>query len=165
MKVPCEVSLLNRQCPTKKNRPVKSTLAIALHPPGKEKSEMFLILFTPQNKCGSRYKTKNNIVKVFTRFVSEGKATISFKEPEHDLLIKCDPIQMKCFLQTLKLGMEGKYEMNKIGLSNLSATALSSKSHPVTKFVVRSRGDYPLKGFPRTITSLYVSFFLLFLLL
>lgn len=160
MKIPCEVSLFNRQCPASftKIRPVKSTLAIALHPPNKEKSEMFLILFTPQNKTGARYKTKNNIVKVFTRFVSEGKATISFKEPAHDLLIKCDPVQIKCFLQTLKLGFEGKFEMNKIGLGNLGATALSSKSHPVMKFVVRSRGDYPLKGFPRTITSLYVSF-------
>lgn len=159
MKVTCEVSLLDRKGHKPKIRPVKSTLAIAIHPPNKEKSEMFLILFTPQQKTGCRYKLNKNINKIFTRFIGEGKTTISFKEPEHDLLIKCDPVQLKCFLSTLKLGIEGKCKMNEIGLSNLGATAFSAKAHPVTKFIVKSRGDYPLKGFPRTLTRLNVSFF------
>ena len=32
-------------------------------------------------------QVKNNISKVFTRFIQEGKATIKFKEPAHDLAI------------------------------------------------------------------------------
>ena len=30
---------------------------------------------------------KNNITKVFAKFVQDGKATIKFKEPAHDLFI------------------------------------------------------------------------------
>ena len=32
-------------------------------------------------------QVKNNIVRVFTKFVREGKATIKFKDPAHDIAI------------------------------------------------------------------------------
>jgi len=32
-------------------------------------------------------QVKNNIVKVFTKFVQEGKATIKFRDPAHDIAI------------------------------------------------------------------------------
>lgn len=43
-----------------------------------------------------------NIEAVFTKFVSEGKFTIRFKEPAHDLCVKADPVLAKTFLQTCK---------------------------------------------------------------
>lgn len=33
------------------------------------------------------YKVKRNVVKVFSKFVEQGKATIKFREPAHDLAI------------------------------------------------------------------------------
>ena len=35
---------------------------------------------------------KNNITKVFTRFLQEGKATIKFKDPAHDIAISKVPL-------------------------------------------------------------------------
>lgn len=156
MKLLCDTVVVNRQCPNLKSSSVKSTLAIGYHPPGKENAELFIIHFTLKNKSGLRYKVKNNLNKIFTKFVNDGKATISFKLPEHDLQIKCDPIQLKCFLKALKLGLEGKQEMNKIGLSSLAVTPVSNKKHPVTKLCITSRADYPTKGFPKTLQTLSI---------
>ena len=33
------------------------------------------------------FQIRNNICKVFSKFIQEGKATIKFKEPAHDLSI------------------------------------------------------------------------------
>lgn len=157
MKLLCDVNIINRLAPHVKNRTVKSTLAIGYHPPNKENSELFLILFTAQNKSGQRYKIHENVQKVFTRFISEGKATISFKVPDHDLQIKCDPVQLKFFLNILKKGIDGNFNPgDKNGLPVLAAQPLSQKSRPVAKLVIKSRSDYPLKGFPRTLTTLFV---------
>lgn len=157
MKILCDTTLYNRSRTIHTGiRAQKSTVAIGSHPPNKETAELFLLLFTPTNKTGTRYKLKSNIEKVFAKFCAQGKTTISFKEPPHDLQIKCDPIQLKCFLQTLKLAMTGEYDRRKLGLSSISATAIPSTAHPVTKLVIRSRGEFPLKGLPRTLTSLHV---------
>lgn len=43
-----------------------------------------------------------NIEAVFTKFVSEGKFTIRFKMPEHDLCVKTDPVLAKSFLHICK---------------------------------------------------------------
>lgn len=157
MKILCDTTLYNRYNATSNGmRAQKATIAIGLHPPNKENSELFLLHFTPTNKTGTRYKLKTNIEKVFAKFCAEGKTTISFKEPPHDLQIKCDPVQLKCFLQTLKLAMTGQYDRQKLCLSSIAATAIPSTAHPTTKLVIRSRGEFPLKGLPRTLTSLHV---------
>jgi LRR-repeat protein 1 len=101
---------------------------------------------------------KKNIEQVFTRFVNEGKATIRFKHPPHDVCIKCDVLQLKLFLQTLKLGLGEKLPEKTLMLSNIAAT---SKVPPIpkTKFVVLSKAAYPtLEGFPRTLQILKVKY-------
>lgn len=158
MKILCDTTLINRANPQGGTiRAQKSTIAIGMHPPNKENPQLFLLHFTPPNKTGTRYKLMKNIEKVFTKFCAEGKATISFKEPTHDIQIKCDPIQLKCFLQTLKLAMNGTYDKDKLNLSSIAATPIPTTAHPITKLVIRSRGEFPLKGLPRTLTSLHVS--------
>lgn len=158
MKILCDTTLLNRANPLTNSgiRAPKSTIAIGMHPPNKENAQLFLLYFTPTNKTGTRYKLMKNIEKVFTKFCAEGKTTISFKEPPHDIQIKCDPVQLKCFLQTLKLAMNGKYEKDKLHLSSISATPISTAAHPIKKLIIRSRGEFPLKGLPRTLESLHV---------
>lgn len=158
MKILCETSVQNNISSTQINRWQKSTLAIGVHPPGgKINSEAFILLFTNTNKIGTRYKLRQNIEKIFARFLNDGKATISFKEPPHSVQIKCDSIQLKGFFQVLKLTMEGKYDQAKIGLSTVATTAIPQSSHPVTKLVITSRGAYPVKGLPRTLKILEVN--------
>lgn len=162
MKLICEVSVYNRLAPHVKPRSQQSTLALGYHPPGaaKDPENLFLIHFNATNKAGTRYKIKRNVEKVFTKFVNDGKTTISMKQPPHDLLIRCDPIQLKTFLQTFKVALDGKLEASKLNLSTLAVTGVPQKSMPAKKMTITSPADYPLKGLPKSLTTLNVcSFF------
>lgn len=156
MKIVCETSVVNRQYSNVKNRLQKSTLAIGKHPPNKENTQFYIMLFTVKNHTGQRYQIQNNIDKVFTRFLNEGKITISFKVPEHDIQIKSDAVQMKAFLNVLKLVMQGKQSE---AVSNaIPSFAKVTKHDPGrTKLVIHSRKDYPIKGLPRTLIHLEMS--------
>ncbi|KAH8333104.1 hypothetical protein KR074_005714 [Drosophila pseudoananassae] len=162
MKILCEVQVVNRT--TQANRTpkaVKSTLAIgykqsARDANGNTKKELEMVLFSGQAKTGSRYKVRDNINAVHTKFVLDGKVTIGFKQPAENLLIKCDPIQLKGFLQTLKLGMEGKDAIN-LRLNIAGATAIPQKAQPQVRMVISKRSEYPIKGFPRTLKSLTIN--------
>ncbi|XP_037709270.1 leucine-rich repeat-containing protein 58 [Drosophila subpulchrella] len=162
MKILCEVQVVNRTTQANRTpRPVKSTLAIgykqsARDSNGNTKKELEMVLFSGQNKTGHRYKVKDNIHAVHTKFVLDGKATIGFLQPAENLLIKCDPIQLKGFLQTLKLGMDGKDAIN-LRLNIASATAIPQKAQPQVRMVVSKRSEYPIKGFPRTLKSLTIN--------
>ncbi|ALC38092.1 Lrr47 [Drosophila busckii] len=162
MKILCEVQVVNRNTQANRTpRAVKSTLAMgykqsARDSNGNTKKELELVLFTPQVKAGSRYKVRENIHCVHTKFVLDGKVTIGFKQPAENLLIKCDPIQLKGFLQTLKLGMEGKDTMN-LRLNIAAATAIPQKSQPQTRMTINRRSEYPIKGFPRTLKTLCIT--------
>lgn len=156
MKIICEISVHNRLAPHVKSRSQQSTLALGYHPPNtKDVSNLFIIHFSATNKMGTRYKIKRNIEKIFTKFVNDGKTTISFTQPTHDLMIRCDPIQLKCFLKTFKLAMEGKADA--IGLSSLAVTPVPQKSMPAKKLTIQSASDYPLKGLPMCLVELNVS--------
>lgn len=156
MKIICEISVHNRLAPHVKSRSQQSTLALGYHPPNtKDADNLFIIHFSTTNKTGTRYKVKRNIEKVFTKFVGDGKTTISFKQPSHDLMIRCDPIQLKCFLKTFKLAMEGKADA--IGLSSLAVTPVPQKSIPVKKLTILAPSDYPVKGLPMSLVELNVS--------
>ncbi|XP_017098810.2 leucine-rich repeat protein 1 [Drosophila bipectinata] len=162
MKILCEVQVVNRT--TQANRTpkaVKSTLAIgykqsARDANGNTKKELEMVLFSGQAKTGCRYKVRDNINAVHTKFVLDGKVTIGFKQPAENLLIKCDPIQLKGFLQTLKLGMEGKDAIN-LRLNIAGATAIPQKAQPQVRMMISKRSEYPIKGFPRTLKSLTIN--------
>lgn len=160
MKLICEISVYNRLAPHVKPRSQQSTLALGYHPPGagKDAENLFLIHFTAINKVGTRYKLHRNIEKVFTKFVQDGKTTISLKQPPHDLQIRCDPIQLKAFLQTFKSALEGKLDPTKPSLSTLAVTGVPKKAVPVKSMTILTPSDYPLKGLPKTLTTLNVSF-------
>lgn len=159
MKILCDVVVQNNAQPSAIVRHPKATLAIGWHPPNTENSELFLILFGNKNKAGgTRYKVKGNLQKVFSRFLHEGKLTLAFKEPDQSLQLKTDPIQLKSFLSVLKLALDcNKEERNKIGLSTVAVTPITQKSHPVSKLTILNRGDFPIKGLPRTLTSLAIN--------
>lgn len=156
MKIICEIVVHNRLVPHEKSRFQRSTLALGYHPPNtKDVDNLFIIHFSATNKTGIRYKIKRNIEKFFTKFVNDGKTTISFMQPPHDLMIRCDPIQLKCFLKTFKLAMEGNAAA--IGLSSLAVTPVPQKLMPVKKLSILASSDYPVKGLPMTLVQLNVS--------
>lgn len=156
MKIICEVSVHNRLAPHVKSRSQQSTLALGYHPPNtKDVDNLFIIHFSTTNKTGTRYKIKRNIEKVFTKFVDDGKTTMSFKQPPHDLMIRCDPSQLKYFLKAFKLAMVGKADA--IGLSSLAVTPVPQKMIPVRKLKILAPSDYPPNGLPMSLVELNVS--------
>ena len=102
-------------------------------------------------------QVKGNISKVFSKFLNEGKTTISFVVPPHDLMIKADDIiQLKSFLGSIRMVLQGKQlSRGAGGLSTLDSNVKTCR--PKTKLVVTSKSDYPvLEGFPRTLHQLHV---------
>ncbi|KXJ68717.1 leucine-rich repeat protein 1 [Aedes albopictus] len=168
MKIICETCVVNRTVPVAKKPFQKTILAIGKNSE-KKPEEPVIMLITNANKAGTRYTLKKNIAKIFTRFISEGKATISFHIPEHDLQIKSEVIQLTGFLKVLKSILTGEspdsgaapavpMKLPCLTIANKKTSLLSSSSKVLsTKCVIRSRADYPLKGFNRNLTLLQIS--------
>lgn len=158
MKIHCTVCVVNRLLPNLsanvRKRPVKSTLALCKQP---TKEEYCIILFSGQNKTGTKYPLNGNIKQILTRFINEGKCTIQLKNPEHDLGIQAEVIQLKGFLHLLKRAVEGKVSSRELTLSSMSVTPIKPKDIAPTKVVVSKRSDYPSRGFPRTLEYLYIN--------
>ncbi|RZB40416.1 LRR 8 domain containing protein [Asbolus verrucosus] len=158
MKLVCSVSVGNRLLPTlainSKQKHVKSTLALCKHP---NSEDYCIILFTSQNKTGTKYNVKGNISQILTRFINDGKATIQFKMPPHDLYVQSDVIQLKGFLHLLKRVLENKISPKELTYSSMSVTPVAAKDMAPKKLVIKSRSEYPSKGFPRTLESLYIN--------
>lgn len=166
MRVLCEASVIDRNQPQHKGRRLKSAISIGYHSRNEEKAEMFLLHENVANKTGRRYKVKQNINKMFLKFLNEGKATISFKEPPHDLQINCDKIQLVSFMKAFRMGVCGDSDFSNVHISqpNLNArklprlkeTPFSLKNHVNRKMVLKNRSDLD-KGIARTVEDLTVS--------
>lgn len=102
---------------------------------------------------------------MFVKFVNEGKCTIGLKIPEVDLQVKAESIQLKGFLNFMKEGLSGKKTdvskdnkfLRAFGATTSVSTTQNFIAPPVTKMVIKSRGDYPCKGFPRTLKILHIN--------
>ncbi|ETN64429.1 LRR47 protein [Anopheles darlingi] len=178
MKLICETCTINRAVSGGKRVFLKTILAIGK---GSERKadETKIMLITTSNKTGTKYAVLGNIDKIFTRFLEEGKATISFRVPEHDVQIKSDKIQLTAFLKVLKLVLTGGRPGNDGDGKMLSTTAtfvqpvalrlpcltvdskkasmLGSTNVLSTRCVIKHRKDYPSKGFSRLLVSLQIS--------
>ncbi|KAI5643862.1 leucine rich repeat domain-containing protein [Phthorimaea operculella] len=153
MKLQCQVEVVNRILSAHSIRSggkyLKSTLALGKEP--KNENDYFILHFSSVNKTGIKYKVKC-MKQVFVKCLNEGKATIRFEEPPHDLCIKTEPIQLKCFMKLLKQCVTG--DTNALQLSNLSNISVTAKDNAPTKLVIRDRSEFPSKGLPRTLESL-----------
>ncbi|CAO1428024.1 unnamed protein product [Diamesa serratosioi] len=102
---------------------------------------------------------------MFVKFVNEGKCTIGLKVPEVDLQIKAESIQLKGFLNFMKEGLSGKKSdvskdnkfLRVFGATTSVTTTQNFIAPPITKMIIKSRGDYPCKGFPRTLKILHIN--------
>lgn len=156
MKLQCNVEIVNRLHSNinirSSGKYLKSTLALCKEP--KCATEYFIIHFSTVNKTGTKYKVKG-LKQVFVKCLNEGKATLRFEEPPHDLCIKSEAIQLKCFMRLLKSCITG--DTKGLQLTNLSNICVIAKDNAPTKLVVRDRSEFPTKGLPRTLESLYLS--------
>ncbi|XP_053989160.1 leucine-rich repeat protein 1 [Hylaeus volcanicus] len=154
MKLYCNVEVNNRSAPNVvRKKSQRSVLAIGRQTV--KSDDLFILWQTLQNKQGVRYKINCNVSQIFTKFINEGKATIRFLEPPHDLVIQSDIIQLKSFIHTLKLALSKKVNLSVLTISNLNPKSLSAI--PKIKVVVNKSSDYPtLEGFPRTTEELYL---------
>ncbi|XP_046966564.1 leucine-rich repeat protein 1 isoform X2 [Vanessa cardui] len=155
MKLQCQIEVINRvHCSLNirsNGKYLKSTLALGKEP--KNENEYFILLFSSVNKNGTKYKLKS-IKQVFVKCINEGKATIRFEEPPHDLCIKCEVIQLKSFMRLLKSCITG--ETKDLKLSNLSSLAITANNIAPTKLTIHDRSEFPAKGLPRTLESLHI---------
>ncbi|KAJ0175149.1 hypothetical protein K1T71_009290 [Dendrolimus kikuchii] len=156
MKLQCQVEVINRLYVshniTSNGKYLKSTLAIGKEP--KLGTDYFILHFSSVNKTGMKYQVKC-IKQVFVKCMNEGKATIRFEEPPHDLCIKCETIQLKCFMKLLKCCITG--EAKNLPISSLSNISVTAKDNEPKKIVIHNRSEFPMQGLPRTLESLYLS--------
>lgn len=156
MKLSCSVSVENRLLPTlavKGNKKhVKSTLAFCKNPKSKD---FCILLFSSNNKTGTKYDLKC-ITRVLSRFINEGKATIQFETPPHNLFIQADSILLKTFLHVLRRAVENKLTDKDLLATSMSVTATPIK-HPPKKIIIQRRSEYPPKGFPKTVEVLHIN--------
>ncbi|GFT37707.1 leucine-rich repeat protein 1 [Nephila pilipes] len=160
MKITCGVEVSNRAHPaiSVRNKTKYSVATLALCHKFKQEEkhsdkDVFLVLCTHQNPRGTKYKIYNNVEKLFTKFTNDGKATLRFKEPPHDLIIsKADPLQLKGFLHGVGLTIVGQGT----GRIRLSPTP-TKVDRPKQKLAIMQRSNYPVKtGFPSSLTWLQV---------
>lgn len=106
------------------------------------------------------FQVNDNVTQVYNKYVEEGKTTISFAEPPHNLVIQCnDVIQLKTFLRVLKLGLDKKTNLAVLPISNSAPKDITNiLSNSQTKITIKERSKYPvLKGFPKTCRELYLA--------
>lgn len=155
MKLLCETRVYNRRSSGEKRSCfLKSTLLLRQDPPNKKNAELFLIRSTrKQNNTGTRYKLNRNVQRIHTNFVHEVKATISLLQPEHDLMIRSDDVQLNGFVHAMRLGLSG----NTLPIDEMLATTPFLKSKPpITRMKIFQLSKYPLRGFPSTLQTLAV---------
>lgn len=156
MKLQCQVEVINRLYSTLNIRSngkyLKSTLALGKEP--KCVTEYFILHFSSVNKNGIKYRVKC-VKQVFVKCINEGKATIRFEEPPHDLCIKSETIQLKCFMRLLRSIISG--DTKSLQLAPLTSLSVTHKDNAPTKLIIRDRSDFPIQGLPRTLESLYIN--------
>ncbi|XP_050069966.1 leucine-rich repeat protein 1-like [Anopheles maculipalpis] len=180
MKLICETCTINRNVTGGKRAFQKTILAIGKGSERKSDGTK-IMLITTSNKSGTQYNVLKNISKIFTRFLEEGKATISFVVPEHDVQIKSDKVQLTAFLKVVKLVLTGgsgvqtteqpshtqsttnpfspsaSLRLPCLTVGKKKSSILDSPSVLSTKCVVTNRKDYPAKGFSCLLVSLQIS--------
>lgn len=155
MKLHCNIEINNRLSTTNVVRRKSQRSILAIGRQTIKNTEIYIFWQTLQNKQGTKYKIDNNIDKIFTKFIDEGKATIRFIDPPHDLIIQSDTIQLKSFIHTLKLGITKKINPSILTISNLNPKCMTFV--PKIKVTINKSSEYPtLEGFPRTTEELYL---------
>ncbi|XP_043265175.1 leucine-rich repeat protein 1 [Colletes gigas] len=160
MKLYCNVAINNRLSSTNVMLRKSQRSILILGKQTADSNELCLFLQTLHSEQTTTYKIDDNINKIFTRFINEGKATIRLTEPSHDLIIKSDRIQLKYFICSLQQSKTLKPSFITIFNSSSNKERRGSSiqsSVPKIKVVINKPSQYPvLEGFPRTTEELHL---------
>ncbi len=63
-------------------KPLQGSVAI-----GSKDREIQMTVCTAKNKSENIFKISSNVERLFSKFISDGKVTIRFKEPHKDVMI------------------------------------------------------------------------------
>lgn len=154
MQLNCKVNVVNRMLPSAgqsgPSRLVWSNITLT-----ENKSAVIeLSLATTRNKAGMKYRVTNNIEQIFSKFVSQGKLTLRFRQPAHDLCLSGEVKYMEKILAIVK-GEDS--QLKKGTLCPLLSKCANKVVVPKTKLNILSRADYPVTtSFPETLTCLKV---------
>lgn len=154
MQVNCKANVVNRLLPSAgqsgPNRFVWSNITLTEN----KSSVIELLLSTARNKTGTKYRVTNNVEQVFSKFAHQGKLTLRFRQPPHDLCLSGEAKHVEKILSILK------GEDNQLKNTTLCPLLTNSNTKiviPKTKLSILSRADYPVTtGFPETLTTLKV---------
>eukprot|EP00096_Caligus_rogercresseyi_P015154 TRINITY_DN7597_c0_g1_i1.p1 TRINITY_DN7597_c0_g1~~TRINITY_DN7597_c0_g1_i1.p1 ORF type:complete len:351 (+),score=88.79 TRINITY_DN7597_c0_g1_i1:42-1094(+) len=127
--------------------------------------DSFLLVSTTSNRTGHMYKiNKDNVQKVFGKFIREGKVTFRFNEPPHDVSLKADPSALESFLVAFKatgmasMSSDPKEKDALLRLPTLTPAKPSDLSRPKEKLMIFDKKDYPFtKGFPSSVKLLIIN--------
>ena len=113
---------------------------------------------TARSKQGARYRVTGNVERVFSKFISQGKLTVRFTQPQHDICLAGEPKQLAMIAEIVSgggspaTGSQALKSATPAGVATLSRVAI-----PKTKMCISSRADYPVTTrFPDTLTQLKV---------
>ena len=124
---------------------------------------------TAQNLAGTTYqltsKTQKGIihkispdVEIFAQNVNDGKATLRFLKPAHDIVLKkADPIHLKAFVNLMKGVKDISIYSNQF--STLNPASKSHVQKEISKLIIAERKEYPSleAGFPPKLEELRIS--------
>ncbi|XP_028969008.1 leucine-rich repeat-containing G-protein coupled receptor 5 [Galendromus occidentalis] len=151
MRLTCEVHIGFR----KSGRPVRrlGAATITIRSNLRDSRVYNLVISTnKQIECGLYKNLKINIVKLFTSCVKEGKMTISFNEPPHDVLIRKATVpQLEKFLSILRAIGKGE----EISTRFLKEAKMEAPPPRVMK--ISERSQYPVRGFPSSLERLHIN--------
>jgi len=154
MQISCKVNVVNRLLPaTGQSGPNRFVWAnVTLSRNAAEKVE--LSLATSRNKSGTKYRVTDNLEQVFAKFVSQGKMTVRFKQPQHDLCFTGEARHLEKVAHILK-GGDGPLKKGSLSASMVQSTSTAKLVIPKTKLTILSRADYPVvTNFPDSLVSL-----------
>ncbi|XP_050192090.1 leucine-rich repeat protein 1 [Myiozetetes cayanensis] len=170
MRLQCEVEVLSQLLPScglqGRGRAARALVSLGRPPGGAGGGAgggggagVYLMVCTARDRSGARYKVQQNVERLFTRFVEQGKATVRLREPAVDLrLSKANASDLKTFLAALRLAHQGS-DAGALPLSTLVPAKNSEVEKPKTKMIITSRRDYPLtKSFPHSLEHLQASY-------
>jgi len=158
MRLQCEVLISDhKSCIKRPGKPAFSHVSVGRKPGHMDKdSPVYLMLCTAQNRSGSKYIIHKNLMQIFGKFVKDGKATIRFNSPPHDLaLSKATPDQLSSLLRIVMMVSKGRELSNK-DLSSLAPVSSKQVERPVTNLMITKPSEYPM-SFPATLTSLVIN--------
>ncbi|XP_026692033.2 leucine-rich repeat protein 1-like [Ciona intestinalis] len=160
MRVKCQLEVVNHSVASQGMRggcgkAAQATLFLARKPG----DIIFLMYCTTKNKQGVKYKVLNNVQQMFTKCISEGKATIRLKDPTVDLCVKkANPVDLKRILNALKMAHKGENISGQLVLSSMAPASTKQVEKVKTKMIITAQKDYPVtSSFPSSLERLSVN--------